>query len=1134
MKTLGLDLGTNSIGWAIRDTSNQEGSQFVNKGVIVFKTGVAKDNKGYFSQSLAAERRKKRSARRRYQARLYRKYATLEALVKHKLCPLDAEDVNKWKHYTKPEKYGEPTHIYPQSEAFDRWIKLDFNNDGMPDYTSPYQLRAEIANSQLELDNEIDRYKLGRALYHIAQRRGFKSSKGDTAKEQTENANIDSDEAPLKKSEENKAKQIKNYIELRKEHIGELKTLGCVLADVENNPLIAREYVKSLSVNSKNKEDQKAATFDGGRIRETWNQWAIRGLYVEEVDYIFEFQDELEKDSKMHKDIKKAIFFQRPLRSQKGLVGKCTFEKSKPRCPISRPEFEEFRAWQVINNIRYFENDSWEPLESELKQKIYEKFFLKMKNDFKFGIDDDNDKKSKNKKSKNDNNIETFICKEMQDANLQLNYKSNKSISACPVTARLKGLLGDDWKTKKNESGKGLLWEDIWHLWFSADNEDYLYEYVDKHNDFLNFNETQRKSFITGLSKLPIGYARLSLKAINNIKKIMLKGKMYTDAVLLAKVPDLLGEELFEQNEEDIDDIIRFNRENKKIYEVVNSLISEYKEKKRENTHKRLTNYKLNYNDFQDIDKKIESVFGKKSFHNMERGEQDSIKEKVKNKYEEFLLKNSKDDYLILPRVIDSLQNFIKEKGGDSIKKKYKIPDDYIEQKKVKKKIEKDDKEVEIEVDINVERKPLDEFLTNKLYHPSINDIYPYAENDLLDSPATDAFRNPMAMRTLHELHKLINYLLKQGDISTNKDETRIVVELARDLNDTNKRVAIQKYQEEREKENKEYKKEIEKYGITPTNNDIEKYRLWKEQKEICIYTGKLISFSALFDGTSFDVEHTIPYSQCFDDSLANKTICESNFNRNIKKNQLPKNISHPDYDYSQTKARLQDWKKIRDDLDNEIENNEHKTKRATTKEIKDKMIQDRHIAQRKLNYWKNKIERFEMIEVKSNFKHSQLTDTQLISRWAVAYLKTLFERVSVQRGENTAKFRKIFGIQGIGEEKNRGTHIHHAKDAAVLTLIPDSRRRENILFEYGEWEEKKKKREQVPSVFPMKPYDYPNFDEKHIREFEDTILVNNIVRDFIFCKHILFRQLTTLIFLLPPILHRFYFSTAVQRCRQL
>jgi len=65
-------------------------------------------------------------------------------------------------------------------------LRLDFNGDGKSDYSSPYELRAELATIQLDFSIKTNRFKLGRALYHIAQRRGFKSSKGETLKEKEE------------------------------------------------------------------------------------------------------------------------------------------------------------------------------------------------------------------------------------------------------------------------------------------------------------------------------------------------------------------------------------------------------------------------------------------------------------------------------------------------------------------------------------------------------------------------------------------------------------------------------------------------------------------------------------------------------------------------------------------------------------------------------------------------------------------------------------------------------------------------------------------------------------------------------------------------------------------------------------
>jgi CRISPR-associated endonuclease Csn1 len=91
----------------------------------------------------------------------------------------------------------------------------------------------------------------------------------------------------------------------------------------------------------------------------------------------------------------------------------------------------------------------------------------------------------------------------------------------------------------------------------------------------------------------------------------------------------------------------------------------------------------------------------------------------------------------------------------------------------------------------------------DKIYHPSQIDIYPSIEDQkFLASPKTAAFKNPMAYKTLFRLRDVINHLIKIGKID---NETKIVVEIARDLNDANKRNAIETYQRRREVENKEY-----------------------------------------------------------------------------------------------------------------------------------------------------------------------------------------------------------------------------------------------------------------------------------------------------------------------------------------
>jgi CRISPR-associated endonuclease Csn1 len=73
---------------------------------------------------------------------------------------------------------------------------------------------------------------------------------------------------------------------------------------------------------------------------------------------------------------------------------------------------------------------------------------------------------------------------------------------------------------------------------------------------------------------------------------------------------------------------------------------------------------------------------------------------------------------------------------------------------------------------------------------------------------------------------------------------------------------------------------EIQKIRKTssPTKSDIVKYKLWLEQGYISPYTGKMIPLSELFS-TKYQIEHIIPQSRFFDDSMNNKVICESEVN---------------------------------------------------------------------------------------------------------------------------------------------------------------------------------------------------------------------------------------------------------------
>jgi len=70
-----------------------------------------------------------------------------------------------------------------------------------------------------------------------------------------------------------------------------------------------------------------------------------------------------------------------------------------------------------------------------------------------------------------------------------------------------------------------------------------------------------------------------------------------------------------------------------------------------------------------------------------------------------------------------------------------------------------------------------------------------------------------------------------------------------------------------------------------PTSSELQRYKLWLEQKYRSPYTGQFIPLGKLFT-TEYEIEHIIPQSRYFDDSFSNKVICEAAVNR-LKGNQL-------------------------------------------------------------------------------------------------------------------------------------------------------------------------------------------------------------------------------------------------------
>ena len=855
-KILGIDTGTNSLGWAIVEKQADE-YHLLDKGVNIFQEGV-KIEKGIES-SKAAERTAHKAARvRNYRIKL-RKIRLLRILSDAHLCPpLSKVELSAWR--LKKE--------YPKNELFMQWQSTDDDSE-----KTPYAYRHKCLHDCLDFSSVTDRYILGRAFYHMIQRRGFLSNRKDQSADDT---------GKVKESISNLTQEM---------HDAGYEYLG--------------DYFYSLY----NK---------GEKIR---NHYTARNEhYLAEFKAICEKQD-LDKNlgPEVVRQIEKAIFDQRPLKSQKGQVGKCVFEKNKTKCPSSHPMYEEFRMLSFINNIKIqTPNDGvLRPLSPEERALIMPLFFRKSKKLFDF---EDIAKKLAPQK-------QYGFYKKSSDAEMPylFNYPMDTSVSSCSVTTALKDIFGDDWidslcETYTLAEGKSRLnvVNDIWHVLCFYTDDTKLAEFA---KNRLQLNDEEAKKFCE--ISLPGDYASLSLKAICKILPYLRRGLIYSHAVFLGNLCEVMP-----QYEWDIEEM-----RNAAIDHIIHEM--------------------------NQIDSKDARTF------------EMCIKEYLKEQY-------------------------------------------HISEEKLK-----------------------------KLYHPSMMEVYPRVQRTnnhgvyQLGSPRIDSVRNPMAMRSMFRLRKLVNRLLEEGKIDS---DTEIHIEFARELNDANKRNAIAAFTKENQNKNDEARKKIKNFfkaetgkDIEPTDVDVLKYVLWEEQGHICLYTGKQICISDFIGGNpKFDIEHTIPRSVGGDSTKMNLTLCDSRFNRDVKKTKLPTELPN----HEEIMARINDWREKYESLDGQIRRQKKMSKGATTKDQKDAIIRKRHLLELQRDYWRGKYLRFTMESVPEGFSRRQGTDISVISKYARLYLKSLFKHVYTVKGIATSDFRKIWGIQKAYSKKERVNHVHHCIDAIVIACI--------------------------------------------------------------------------------------------------
>lgn len=303
-RILGIDLGTNSIGWALIDYENSEPKGIAGIGVRVFEAGVTGDIQSGRDESRNKARREKRLQRRQFDRRARRLANVARLLQEAGLLP--AGDF-------KDKQVLHDTLMKLDRELYQRYASTISDNVKLHrtfPHVLPYWLRARALDQRLAPD------ELGRALYHLAQRRGFLSNRKATGK---------------KESEEERGAVKKGIAELehKMEETG-ARTLG--------------EYFAGIDPNDE-------------RIR---SRWTARKMYEHEFESIWTAQAPHHAGiltEAFKRKLHRAIFKQRPLKIQKNLIGKCELEPGQRRAPWATLEAQRFRLLQKVNDFQILQPD---------------------------------------------------------------------------------------------------------------------------------------------------------------------------------------------------------------------------------------------------------------------------------------------------------------------------------------------------------------------------------------------------------------------------------------------------------------------------------------------------------------------------------------------------------------------------------------------------------------------------------------------------------------------------------------------------------------------------------------------------------------------------------------------------------
>ena len=422
-RTLGLDIGTNSIGWCLVE----DGKRIIGMGSRIFPVGVKEDSyaKSGTEESRNAARRAARSIRRGYD-RYHQRRNELERILQDR-----GMMFNKSESLPTKELYG---------------------------------LRRKA------LDGPLTPQEIGRILFLLNQRRGFKSNRKDAGKTGEAEKELTGMKAAMSELE------------------ARVKASGCRTVG---------EYFASLFDNQP--ENWHNPNEPVERIR---RRFVNRKMYEQEFDAIWEKQRHYHPDlltDELKAELRdRVIFFQRRLKSAKHLVSKCRFEPDKRVMPKSHPLYQEFRLWQRLNDIRI---TAGERVNSLLTNEERGTLAAELSGSRSMTLP---------------------AVKKLMGWPKSTRFNDiGEKIVGCTTVAAIKDAVGEDWYFKQSPEKRLRLW----HTLYFATDDGWVERYA---QEKLGMNDEQAIRYAE--VKLEQDYGQVSYKAASKILPFLMDGYDFAGA----------------------------------------------------------------------------------------------------------------------------------------------------------------------------------------------------------------------------------------------------------------------------------------------------------------------------------------------------------------------------------------------------------------------------------------------------------------------------------------------------------------------------------------------------------------------------------------------------------------------------